>query len=283
MRWRGRTSIRSLGARALVAFVLSLGALLVSVPVSTAQDVMALAYTLGSSQDFRLRVGAALSLGKSHSRAALGPLIKGLDDPQPAVRAAAAAALAVLGDRDALGALRTHLAREQSGSVRSQLRAAIESIDSWRSRNASGTKYLVKLGVMRNNSGVRGNELVETFRGVTRERAAALPGVVVLSDSPDQNEPAPKAPVLVLDGVVNRLAQGSEGARLTVSAQVEYVVRKAPEQSLKGSVSGTAQAFDSVSIANDRVRVARLENQALQGAVDSAMRGAPILLQQAVH
>jgi hypothetical protein len=94
---------------------------------------------------------------------------------------------------------------------------------------------------------------------------------------------ARKLPLLVLDGVVNRLAQGAQGTRLSVSARVEYVVRKAPEQDLRGSVSGTAQAFESTRILQDKALMLELEDAALTSAVESAMRGAPTVLQEAVR
>jgi hypothetical protein len=270
-------------SRRLAALIVLFLASLLSVPVSTAEDVTSLSRVLGSESDFRVRVNAALALGKTHSRAALGPLVSALDDQHPAVRAAAAAAIGSLGSRDGAGALRGRLARERVGAVRSEIGNALEILGVAQQGNVKGAKYLVQLGMMRNNSGVRGNELAETFRGVTRDRASALPGVVVLTDEGVQAVQARKTPLLVVDGVINRLAKGSRGPNLTVSAQVEYVVRRAPDQSLKGTVSGTAEAFGNASIAGDQRRVAQLENQALQGAVDSALKGAPTLLQQALR
>jgi hypothetical protein len=256
---------------------------LLSAPVSKAQDVTSLSRVLVAPGDFRVRVNAALALGKTHSRGALGPLVSALDDDHPAVRAAAAAAIGSLGQRDAAGALRARLAREHVSSVRSEIGTAIEILGAGRLGNVKGVKYLVQLGIMRNNSGVRGSELAETFRGVTRERASELPGVVVLTDEGVQVAQAQKTPMLVLDGVVNRLTKGARGQSLTVSAQVEYVVRKAPEQSLKGTVSGAAEAQGNASMAGNQRRVAQLEDEALLGAVDSALKGAPVLLKQAMR
>jgi hypothetical protein len=233
--------------------------------------------------DFRLRMAAALSLGKTHSRGALAPLTNALDDPHPAVRAAAAAALGVLGDRAAVGALRAHLAREPSSSVKIQIEMALAALQG----PAAGEKralLLLKLGQMRVGTGVRNNQLLDVFRGATRARAAELPGVEVLADTSEERHEAlvRGLPVLVLDGTVRRLAQGSQGANVTISAQVEYVIRKAPEHALKGSVTGAAQALGAMT-AQDEARVAALELEALQGAVESAMRGAPVVMQMALR
>ena len=67
-----------------------------------------------------------------------------------------------------------------------------------------------------------------------------------------------------------------------MSAQVEYIFRKIPEHALTGSVRGTARALESAKLV-DPDRVAQLEVQALEGAVESAMRGAPDVMQQALR
>jgi hypothetical protein len=264
-----------------------------SAPVSVAQDLTDLTHDLGSGGDFRLRVGAALSLGKTRSPAAVGPLAKALDDPHPAVRAAAAAALGVLGEKSALAALRARLAHEDSISVKSQIKGSIDKLGGGSSgaggadaaSNTAAAKMILSLGQMKNLTGVRGTQLTDVFRGATRTHAAHLPGVELVSDYADGRKQAQsrKLPLLVIDGVVNRLAQGANGSRVTVSAHVEYVVRKAPEQALKGSVSGTAQAIDSSRILQDQTKVTELEDEALAGAVESAMRGAPIVLAEALR
>jgi HEAT repeat protein len=251
-------------------------------PASTAEDLSGLTRALVTGQDFRLRVTAALSLGKTHSKAAIAPLVSALDDPHPAVRAAAAAALGVLGDRSAVGALKVHLDGESSASVKAQIRTAIDVLSA--SGAERSARMLVKLGQMRVGSNVRNGQLVDVFRGATRARAAELPGVEVLSDASEEDREAlrRRLPVIVIDGTLNRLAQGSQGSNVTVSAQVEYVIRKSPEHALKGSVTGAAQALGAMQM-DDHGRVAALELEALQGAIESAMRGAPAVMQQALR
>lgn len=271
--------------RFTASIVTSLAVTFSSVAVSTADDLTSLTHDVASGSDFRLRVGAALSLGKTHSRAALGPLVAALDDPSPAVRVAAAAALAVLGQKEALEPLQTHMASETSPVVRSQLKAAIEKLQGGHEGNEVAARVLVKLGQLKNLTGVRGLQLIEVFRGATRTHASALPGVEVLSDATEgkRESEARKLPLLVLDGVVNLMAQGSSGTQVTVSAQVEFVFRKMPEHALTGSITGAARARDSSRILQDQSLVAQLENQALQGAVESAMRGAPEVMQHALR
>jgi hypothetical protein len=252
--------------------------------VSTAQDFGTMKRDLASGGDFRLRVSAALALGRTHSRAAVEPLTNALEDTSPAVRAAAAAALGALGQRDAAEPIRQHLAGEASPLVRAQLESALAKLEVAQRANQAGAKVLVKVGELKNLTGSHGDRLAATFRGATRARAAALPGVEVLGDAAEARAEAAarKLPVLVLDGVLNRLAQGAQGEQLMVSAQVEYVFRKMPEHALTGSVRGTARALDN-AVRGDQSRVAQLEVQAVEGAVESAMRGAPDVMQQALR
>jgi len=264
----------------ITAFALTLA----SVPVSTADDLGTLRQDLAQGGDFRVRVGAALALGKTHSRAAREPLEGALEDVHPAVRAAAAAALGALGQREALDALRSRLSREPEATVRSQIDTSIALLQAGRPGDHKA-RVLLKLGQLKNLSGVRGDKLAEVFRGATRAKAAELPGVEVVGDGPDAAREAEsrKLPMVVLDGVVNRLAQGAQGDQVSVSAQVEYAIRKMPEHALTGTVSGAAKALDSARALQDQNRVTQLENQAVQGAVESALRGAPQVMRMAIR
>src|SRR5262245_40081291 len=107
-KWRTTVRVRlSLwGIRQRAASVFAAILVIAATSVSTAQDFSSLKRDLATGADFRLRVGAALTLGKTHAKAALGPLVGALDDVNPAVRVAAAAALGVLGHREACDALR---------------------------------------------------------------------------------------------------------------------------------------------------------------------------------
>ena len=279
---RTRSQLKSV-KRNIVSLLAAAAVTLACASVSTAQDFASLRRDLASGQDFRLRVGAALALGKTHNPAAVGPLVVALDDPNPAVRVAAAAALAALGQRDAVEPLRSHLAREPASTVRSQIESALAKLEG--RRPAPNARVLVKLGELKNLTGARGERLAATFRGATRAKAAELPGVELVSDSSEGRSEAAlrKLPLLVIDGVLNRLSQGAEGEQVMVSARVEYVFRKMPEHALTGSVTGTARALDSARAIADQNRVAQLEEQALEGAIESAMRGAPQVMQQALR
>jgi hypothetical protein len=89
--------------------------------------------------------------------------------------------------------------------------------------------------------------------------------------------------VLALDGSLQRLTQGQRNTELTVGAQVEFSLRRVPEQSLKGTLSGAATSIGSTSALANPQLVVQLQNQAIDGAVASAMRGAADGFEQATR
>jgi HEAT repeat protein len=88
---------------ALLALLLSASATALSAP-----PLSDLLQKLARGPDFRVRVSAALQLGKTKSSVARSALETALDDENAAVRAAAAAALKVIGDPTAINALARH-------------------------------------------------------------------------------------------------------------------------------------------------------------------------------
>ena len=70
-----------------------------------AQSLQSSIGKLRSNDDFRVRVQAALELGKSSDPSVRAPLEQALEDRKPAVRAAAAAALKAHGDKRSIAAL----------------------------------------------------------------------------------------------------------------------------------------------------------------------------------
>ncbi|HEY3667496.1 MAG TPA: HEAT repeat domain-containing protein, partial [Polyangiaceae bacterium] len=113
-------------SRRTLLSLLSLTPLLVVSPVWAASPGLdELVDQLKTGTDFRVRVSAALQLGKSLTGDAAAPLEAALDDPHASVRAAAAAALKNLGDLDALPALSAHRG-DKSEAVRAQVASAIK-------------------------------------------------------------------------------------------------------------------------------------------------------------
>jgi HEAT repeats len=238
-----------------------------------AQDASVARQDLATSEDFRVRVSAALVLGRSHVAGSREALEHALNDPHPAVRTAAAAALGALGEAAAIPALERRAATEQAANAKAQMRASIDQLRA-QSPTWQGARYVVQMGQMRNNTSVRGDDLTRVLHNAAKSRARAIQGAVVTDGSESVLRFASEKhlPVLTLDGVITSLTQARSGTTVTFHAQVEFALRK--DQTLKGTLTGAATSFDSTQVLSNKSRVMELENDAVDGAVQSALRGA---------
>lgn len=262
---------RAAGILLVVAAITTSGA-------STAQD-----RDLAESSDFRIRVQAALRLGRTGGATSRTDLEAGLRDAHPAVRVACAVALGAVGDAAAVPALQQAMKGETFASVKSAMKENIEKLRAGGGGGAGSStadpaagvekaKYVVQLGTMRNTTGLRA-DLDTVMRSAARTKAGSIKGAVVL-DNADvailRRASERKIPVLLVDGSLTRLTQttGRDGG-LIVSAQVDLSIRKVPQQTLRGTVSGNASASDDAR--NTNKGILELQNRAVNGAVESAM------------
>ena len=278
--------MRNLARAVALGFVLCL-----AVTASAAPSVRSLISRLEHGSDFRIRMRAALELGKLKHEAGRAPLERALGDESPAVRAAAAAALEVHGDRRAIPALERRL-RDPSSSVRAQVKAALDALrrqPADEEQAGDSPVVLVHLGDVSaaKKSGVsRGAKakLAGEIKRAARSRLAKLPGVKVMHDSEDAAARARQGsvPVVLLTGRIRRAELSREGGRLVYSAKVEYVVHRMPGRAIASLVSGSAQGEASESVARDRKKLAALRSEVLAAAVASAMRRAPEAIRAAM-
>jgi hypothetical protein len=248
-------------------------------------DVGVLLRRLKSGEDFRVRVAAALELGRSKTGLAREPLEAALDDENAAVRAASAAALKVLGDSRALPALRAH-AKDPSAAVRAQIKTSVAALEKGAGGGAvEPPRVLVKLGKMKNGSGVGSSALVGALEQASRRKFQDLPGVLVVAEDDDVNTQAKKKrlPAVMVTGRIRKLKVARDGEQIVYSASVEYVMHRMPDQALMGTVSGSASARASPDEANNSKRSAELRSAVLDAAIASAMRRAPEALLAAVR
>ncbi len=259
---------------------------LVLAAVTTSGHSIASDRELTESSDFRVRVQAALRLGRTGGTSARADLEVGLRDAHPAVRVACAVALGTMGDASAIPALQQAMRTESFPSAKTSMKDTIEKLRAGGAAAASAAasapvdpsagvekaKYVVQLGAMRNTTGQRA-DLDTVMRSAARAKAGSIKGAVVL-DNPDaailRRAGERKIPVLLVDGSLTRLSQstGRDGG-LIVSAQVDLSIRRVPQQTLKGMVSGNASASDDARNTNKGLN--ELQNRAVNGAVESAM------------
>jgi hypothetical protein len=233
---------------------------------------------LRNSADFRVRVAAALELGRSLTSDAAGPLSAALNDGNASVRAAAAAALKNLGDQRALAALKAHRG-DDSEVVRAQVKSAIKSLEDERATGPK-TKVLIKMGSMKNASGVKSTKIEHELADSSRRRFGELRGVRVLAAEGTASEPGTAVepgnlPTVMVTGNVSELKASREGGGIKFSASVEYVLHTMPEQAIAATVTGRASATASEQEAGDSVKLAELRRSVLEAAIASALKRAP--------
>ena len=245
---------------------------------------------LTESSDFRVRVQAALRLGRTGGAESRTDLERGLRDAHPAVRVACAVALGSMGDPAAVPALQQAMKGESFASVKSSMKDTIEKLQNRGGAGAaaassgSGTggdasggveraKYVVQLGAMRNATGQRA-DLDTIMRSTARAKAVSIKGALIL-DNPDaailRRASERKIPVLLVDANLTRLSQSTaKDGGVVISAQVDLSIRKVPQQTLRGMVSGNASASDDARASNKGIT--ELQNRAVNGALESAMQ-----------
>jgi TolA-binding protein len=252
-------------------------ALLVGSVASASPKLSELVERLKNGDDFRVRVQAALELGRTRDSAAVASLVKALDDTNASVRAAAAAGLKNIGDKSAIKPLKAHL-QDPSDAVRSQIKDSIRSLElEDKVVTDSRTKVLVKIGSMRNQTSVKSTRIETQLAEESRRKLAELPGIEVLEADQDfaKESKRRKTPVVLVSGQVQKLKAAREGGDIVYSASVEYILHTMPEQSIAAKVSGSATASLTEEEAKDTERAAELRTAVLEAAIASALRRAP--------
>jgi len=132
---------------------------------------------------------------------------------------------------------------------------------------------LVKLGIMKNGTGVASKRLESDLVRASRDRLNQLPRVQVLGDGEDSANR--QTPVVMVTASVEQLKASREGSTIVYTAKVEYVLHTMPDQSIAAKVSGSASAKASEQDANDQAKSAELRKDVLEAAIASALRRAP--------
>ncbi len=244
---------------------------------------------LAEASDFRVRVQAALRLGRTGGTSSRVDLEGGLRDAHPAVRVACAVALGNVGDAAAVPSLEKAMRGETYASVKSAMKDSIEKLHGRAAPAAAAlpgggggggdssggvehAKYVVQLGTIRNVTGQR-SDIDTMMRSTARAKAGSIKGALVL-DNPDaailRRAEQRKIPVLLVDANLTRLSQTTaKDGGVVISAQVDLSIRRVPQQTLRGTVSGNASASDDARANTNGI--AELQNRAVNGAVESAI------------
>lgn len=243
------------------------------------------------SSDFRVRVQAALELGKTRDEQALPALAAALDDRDASVRAAAAAALGKLGVARGMRPLKEHLA-DPSESVRSAVKSALTQLTPKAEPSAApeAQRILVKLGAVHNGTRVKSRAIEREILAESRRKLAEMPGVDVLPSEAavassaalastaavaSTAAPAEEAPVVMITASIQKLAASRDGDSIVYSASIEYILHAMPDEAIMARISGSASAAATDQEAADKVATAVLRREVLAAAIQSALSRAP--------
>jgi uncharacterized protein (UPF0147 family) len=272
-------------------------------------DVPSTAKLLASSDDYRVRVGAALKLGGSGDARARKPLEAALDDAHPNVRQAAAAALAKLGDKGAIPALRAREKKESNAPTKAAITQAIATLEKStglapataatgspggtaatttapKTLDWAKTKFVMKLQKAENSTTVRGSALALVLNAATRDRLNALPEIYVLPDDASaagiiKLAASKGVPVVGVNAALVSMDQGSFAGDVKVQAKVSLAFTRL--DIVKSSVEGNASSIGSKAATTNPASLARLQDMAVDGAVASAMAKAPTAIKSAAN
>jgi hypothetical protein len=283
---------------------LALCVLAVAVP-SAAQDRAALSRLLREGTDFRVRVQAAFAIGNTRDPILRPQLERALHDENVAVRAAAATALGRLGSPRAIPALERAL-RDREPAVRAQAQrsiALLRAAGSTRARSTSASsspltptgavdwsrvRAAVIVGDMRNRSSYRDGTLEDRFRDEVEQGLRRLTRIVLFERPSDLDDAARsqmrrrRVPMLRMDGSLNQVRPERRDAGLAVRCEVSLILLEEPGRNLLGELRGAATGMDR-RIHDPRRQEARLAQQALTGAVRSAMSTADVAIARAAN
>lgn len=254
----------------------ALVSVMASTPVSLAEDTGQMRRDVVAAGDFRVRVAAALALGKKKDTSALSALTAALKDDNAAVRVAAASALAMIGDGSVIPAIERAREVEKDANAKKGFDQAISTL-----KAQNKTKFIVSVSKIENKSG--NPKVSSLFSTTVKEEIARIPGVEVASSESDAvaKAKAKNLPTIALDSRLVALSKSNSGADVAVAAKVEFLIRKIPEQSLKATVKGDAKALANSKSVKGEAELGQLQADAVQAAVKSALKGAPTAIEAA--
>ncbi len=240
---------------------------------------------LSTSDAFRVRAQAAISLGRVEADARIvAALSEALDDDHPAVRTAAAASLERLSDPSALTALRSHQ-RDRDSSARRAIRRAIsalERIARSRPRTAepddggggnANARFYVGVGVPAAKNGADVDRAtLQAAREFLAQQVSQLDDVEVAPARESNSQARRKLQQrrmtgYYLDSSVVSVEQTSAGTRVVVSV----IVGTYPGRDMRAILQGAATVPGAAGPG------------ATRAAIEGALRGAIRRLNQAME
>lgn len=219
-------------SRHLVAAIATVFAVLIAAQVCWGGKVEDLSKALLTDPSFKVRVQAALLLGKLGEKAGTDALIKALDDENKSVRAVAAQSLGKLGDAPAAAALKALLARERDSFVSTQIKIALSALED---QEVKDRNIFVTLGPFTGGVKAADSALLALLQSSLQQSLKKLPKLTFAPDAPASRERGRTSHVgFLIDGNVARLEEVSSGSggSAETNCEIKIMVARWPSRSV---------------------------------------------------
>lgn len=247
----------------------TVGLLLLSAP-ARADKVDDLVNMLASDPSYKVRVQAALVLGKLGNKRAVPALIRALKDSHPTVRAVSCGALGKLGDQSAVPPLR-EAQKDSESMVKQAADKALQLLESTPPPAVGKVKFYINIGGVANKAKQGGPEASRLVRDVLVRELSNTPSVTVTWSGGGAPDAAAlkkrKLTAYYLDGSIIRLSTSTSGSSAEISCDLKMFVATYPSKSMIMFTSGGAAVQTGAS--------ARAEEAARRDCLEAAA--------QAVH
>jgi hypothetical protein len=216
--------------------VAAVGLVLCLVNPVHADKIDDLTRALMQDPSYKVRVQAALVLGKLLDKRAVPALMQALKDENESVRGVAATSLGRIGDKGAANAL-LEATNDSSEFVRTQAKKALELVSSGPSLALPpprpGAKYYLTIGFQ--SAGKAGPEYADVIRGALAKELQKLPGVTlnVGGEATRQVLSAKRLQGFIVDGTIQRLSSSHAGGQQQIDCDLKAYVATWPEKSIK--------------------------------------------------
>lgn len=218
-----------------------LGALLVGCTLligrpAVAGKVEELSRILLADSSYKVRLQAAVLLGRVGDRAGAPALIQALDDTNKTVRAMAAQSLGKLRATEAVAPLKALIARDKEKFVRLQAEKALAAIGlvvpGGRTKPA-GSKIFLTFGPF--SGGAKGADagMLEALRNAIKRELGRLPSVTMTLEPGEEKSFGNSGRLgFLIDGNVTRLDEGAVGGAVEINCDVKVMVARWPGKSI---------------------------------------------------
>ena len=213
-------------ARVLMAVLATVLTVLVAARVGWAGKVEDLSKALLTDSSFKVRVQAALLLGKLGDKGGTNALIKALDDEDRSVRAMAAQSLGKLGGGSAAPALKALLGHEQDAFVSTQIKIALSALED---QEVNDRKIFVTVGPFSGGVKLADTSILALLQTSLRQALQKLPKLT-FSETPAKGRGHTPQLGFLVDGNVSRL-QEVFGVGET-SCEIKLMVARWPSKSI---------------------------------------------------